>query len=160
MNSVKQQNFIQVAVDLSLIAVNSNIGGPFGAIIVKNGNIVGSSGSNVYRDLNPGTHAEVRAIRDACRNLKTLDLSGCQIYSSAEPCPMCLAAIYWAQISEIYYCNSENNVVAYGYTHKSGNKHQRNNPNRNTSAIQISEGKSLTGSERVKTRLSCTKAII
>jgi tRNA(Arg) A34 adenosine deaminase TadA len=96
---------MQKAVDLAQYSIN-NFKGPFGAIIVKEGNIVGSSGNFSCSDLDPGAHAEVIAIRDACHNLKSLDLSGCQIYSSSEPCPMCMAVIYWAQISEVYFCNA------------------------------------------------------
>ena len=118
MNSEEQQRFMQMAVDLSESSVLNNTGGPFGAIVVKNGTVVGNSAS-AYSKLYAGTHAEVLAIRDACRHLKTLDLSGCQIYSSAEPCPMCLAAIYWAQISEIYYCNTRNNIVSLGHAKSS-----------------------------------------
>ena len=115
----EQEYFMQMAIDLSQYALDNNNNGPFGAIIVKNGNIIGSSGKSVYTDLDVCEHAEVMAIRDACKNLKSLDLTGCQIYSSSEPCPMCLAAIYWAQISSIYYCNSDKEILQYGYMENS-----------------------------------------
>lgn len=107
---------MQMAIDLSQYALDSKTGGPFGAIIVKNGNIIGSSGNCVFRDNDPCAHAEVMAIRDACRNIKSLDLSNCQIYTSSEPCPMCMAAIYWAQLSTVYYCVSESDTQLFGYS--------------------------------------------
>lgn len=110
MTTEEQQYYMQITVDLSQYALDRKNDGPFGAIIVKNGKIVGNSCNVEFRKTNPCDHAEVIAIRDACRNLKTLDLSGCQIFSYSEPCPMCLAAIYWAQITEIYYGKTKNNV--------------------------------------------------
>lgn len=81
-------------------------GGPFGAVIVKDGELVAASSNSVTIDNDPTAHAEVNAIREACRRLGTFDLSGCTIYTSCEPCPMCLGAIYWARISRIYYGNT------------------------------------------------------
>jgi len=83
-----------------------NGGGPFGAVIVKDGKIVAGSSNSVTIDNDPTAHAEVNTIRKACRELGTFDLSGCTIYTSCEPCPMCLGAIYWARISRIYYGNT------------------------------------------------------
>ena len=83
-----------------------NGGGPFGAVIVRDGEIVAGSANSVTRDNDPTAHAEVNTIREACRRLGTFDLSGCTIYTSCEPCPMCLGAIYWARISRIYYGNT------------------------------------------------------
>lgn len=81
-------------------------GGPFGAVIVKNGQIVAGNANRVTIDIDPTAHAEVNTIREACRRLGTFDLSGCTIYTSCEPCPMCLGAIYWAHIDRIYYGNT------------------------------------------------------
>lgn len=81
-------------------------GGPFGAVIVKDGKIVAGSSNSVTIDNDPTAHAEVNTIRQACKTLGTFDLSGCVIYSSCEPCPMCLGAIYWAGISKIFYGNT------------------------------------------------------
>ena len=83
-----------------------NGGGPFGAVIVKDGEIVAGSSNRVTIDNDPTAHAEVNTIREACRKLGTFDLSGCVIYTSCEPCPMCLGAIYWAHIDRIYYGNT------------------------------------------------------
>lgn len=145
----EQQHFMQMAVDLSQYSIDSNIGGPFGAIIVKNGNIIGSSGNCVYRDFDPSAHAEVMAIRDACRNLKSVDLSGCEIYCSSEPCPMCLAAIYWAQISSIFYCNSEREIFDKGYMDKSILQDlQKPKERRRIQSVQIPNNKALKIFER------------
>ena len=83
-----------------------NGGGPFGAVIVKNNTIIAGSSNSVTLDNDPTAHAEVNAIRKACRLLKTFDLSGCTIYTSCEPCPLCLGAIYWSRIDRIYYGNT------------------------------------------------------
>lgn len=84
-----------------------NGGGPFGAVVVKDGKIVGRGMNRVTANNDPTAHAEVTAIRDACNRLKTFDLSGCDIYTSCEPCPMCLGSIYWARINHIYYGNTQ-----------------------------------------------------
>jgi guanine deaminase len=110
--------FMQMAVDQSQYALDSKRGGPFGAVIVKQGKIVGSSGNAVFANTDPTAHAEVMAIRDACTNLQTTDLSGCEMYSSAEPCPLCTAAIYWAKINEIYYSNTEDESMEHGFIDK------------------------------------------
>ncbi|HEX3006936.1 MAG TPA: nucleoside deaminase, partial [Bacteroidales bacterium] len=108
----EQKSYMRIALDLSQNALNRNRE-PFGAIIVKDREIVGCSLTTIRGDNDLSVHAEVLAIRDACKNLKSADLSGCHIYCSSEPCPMCLAAIYWAQISSIFYCNQENKTVTY-----------------------------------------------
>jgi len=86
--------------------VNTKTGGPFGAVIVKDGEIIAASGNSVIRDNDPTAHAEVNAIRMACKNLGTFDLSGAVMYSSCECCPMCYSTSYWARISKIYYAAS------------------------------------------------------
>ena len=86
-------------------------GGPFGAVIVKDGKIVAGSSNSVTIDLDPTAHAEVNTIRKACRQLGTFDLSGCVIYTSCEPCPMCLGAIYWARLDRIYYANNRKDAA-------------------------------------------------
>ncbi len=113
-----KNRFMQMAVDLSQYALDSKCGGPFGAIIVKNGKIIGSSGNRVFADCDPTAHAEVMAIREACKNLKSTDLSGCEIYTSAEPCPLCTAAIYWSKIEAVYYSNTEEESMEYGFADK------------------------------------------
>ena len=93
------------AIELSINSANT-IGGPFGSVIVKDNKII-AEGSNKVTFLNdPTAHGEVVAIREACKKLKTFDLSGCEIYTSCEPCPMCLSAIYWSRLDKIYYANT------------------------------------------------------
>lgn len=94
---------MQLAIDTALDNIKSNNGGPFGAVIVKDGVLIAKSPNTVTTSNDPTAHAEINAIRLACKELKTFDLSGCEIYSSCEPCPMCLSAIYWARISKVYY---------------------------------------------------------
>ncbi len=90
-------------------------GGPFGAVVVKNGEIVGSGHNEVLKNNDPTCHAEMQAIRDACRNLKTFDLTGCELYTSCYPCPMCLSAIIWANIKKVYYGNTAADAAEIGF---------------------------------------------
>lgn len=92
-----------------------NGGGPFGAIIARNGEVVAEASNNVVPHCDPTAHAEVSAIRAACRKLGTFDLSGCEIYTSCEPCPMCLGAIYWARLDKIYWGNSRTDAARIGF---------------------------------------------
>jgi len=97
--------FMREAIRLANESVNRG-GGPFGAVIVKDGEVIAGNSNSVTIDNDPTAHAEVNTIREACRRLGTFDLSGCTIYTSCEPCPMCLGAIYWARISRIFYGNN------------------------------------------------------
>ncbi len=99
------EDFMRRAIALATENVRSNTGGPFGAVIVKDGDIVGEGVNTVTATNDVTAHAEVNAIRAACRNLGTFDLSGCELYTSCEPCPMCWAASYWAHIRTIYHGN-------------------------------------------------------
>lgn len=101
----QDKKFMREAIRLATDSVN-NGGGPFGAVIVKDGEIVAASSNSVTLDNDPTAHAEVNTIRKACKKLNTFDLSGCHIYTSCEPCPMCLGAIYWSHLSRIYYGNT------------------------------------------------------
>lgn len=92
-----------------------NGGGPFGAVIARDGEIVGTGTNRVTLDCDPTAHAEVNAIRDAASRLGTFDLSGCEIYSSCEPCPMCLGAIYWAHLDRLYYGNDKQDAAGVGF---------------------------------------------
>lgn len=106
---------MKIAIRLSEQNVNKALGGPFGAVVVKDGKIIAKSANKVTLKNDPTAHAEVSAIRLACRKLKTFDLSGCVIYTSCEPCPMCLSAIYWAQIGSIYYANTKMDAAKIGF---------------------------------------------
>ena len=102
------------AIELSKDSVR-NGGGPFGAVIAKDGEIVAEGSNCVTIDCDPTAHAEVSTIRKACRKLGTFDLSGCVIFTSCEPCPMCLGAIYWAHLDKIYYANDRKDAAAIGF---------------------------------------------
>jgi len=110
----KTDKFMRKAIALSIENIK-NGGGPFGAIIVKNDKIISTAVNRVTAHTDPTAHAEVNAIRKACRKLKTYDLSGCEIYSSCEPCPMCLGAIYWAHLDKIYYGNTKKDAKNIGF---------------------------------------------
>jgi len=115
MEEVKKK-FMRKAIELSIIGSQYGVGqGPFGAVVVKDGKIVGQGHNKVVATNDPTAHAEVVAIRDACKNLGTFELSDCEIYTSCEPCPMCLSAIYWARIEKIYYGNTRDDAAAIGF---------------------------------------------
>ena len=107
--------FMQEAINLSKKNIDEQCGWPFWAVIVKNGEIVWRWYNHVVKNNDPTAHWEVMAIRDACTNLWTFDLSGCEIYTSCEPCPMCLGAIYWARIWKIYYWNTQKEADEIGF---------------------------------------------
>jgi tRNA(Arg) A34 adenosine deaminase TadA len=107
-----EEKFLRQAIELAKESIK-NGGGPFGAVIVKDGGIIASASNSVTKDLDPTAHAEVNCIRQACRKLGVFNLEGCEIYSSCEPCPMCLSAIYWAHIDKIYYAATKADA-AYG----------------------------------------------
>lgn len=106
---------MQEAVNQSLHGMKNNEGGPFGAVIVKNGEIIGRGNNQVTSTNDPTAHAEVVAIRDACKNLGVFQLDDCIIYTSCEPCPMCLGAIYWARPMKVYYGNSKIDAANIGF---------------------------------------------
>ena len=112
--SEKQKLFMQKAIDLSLDSIKNN-GGPFGAVIVKDGEIIAAESNHVTQHNDPTAHAEVSAIRAACKNIGSFDLSGCELYTSCEPCPMCLGAIYWSHLSRVYYANTRNDAKNAGF---------------------------------------------
>lgn len=103
------------AIKLAQIGVRENQGGPFGCVIVKNDTIVGRGNNRVTSTNDPTAHAEVVAIRDACKNIGTFQLDECEIYTSCEPCPMCLGAIYWARPKVIYYANNRKDAADIGF---------------------------------------------
>jgi len=111
----KELHFMQLAIDLSLQGMRENKGGPFGAIVVKDGVVIGRGHNKVLSTNDPTAHAEVVAIRDACQHLGSFQLEGCEIYTTCEPCPMCLGAIYWARPSKIYYGNTRQHAAEIGF---------------------------------------------
>lgn len=112
--SSEDSKYMQMAIDLSVENVD-NGGGPFGAVIVKDGKVLSTGVNRVVPDNDPTAHAEVSAIRQACGSLKTYKLEGCTIYSSCEPCPMCLSAIYWAGIRRLCYGNTKADAKAIDF---------------------------------------------
>ena len=109
------KDFMKIAIELSDNNIDSNKGGPFGACVVKDGQIVGKGTNRVLKDNDPTAHAEVMAIREACKHLNTYDLSDCELYTSSYPCPMCLSAIFWANIKKVYYAATKEDVSNIGF---------------------------------------------
>lgn len=109
------KKYMQIAIELSINSID-NGGGPFGAVIVKNGEIIAQSSNSVTKDNDPTAHAEINAIRMAAKKLNHFDLSGCEIYSSCEPCPMCLGAIYWSGIKRLYFANTRKDAEEAGFS--------------------------------------------
>lgn len=107
--------YMKLAKALSEENLSTNSGGPFGSCIVKNGNIIGKGSNHVLSHNDPTAHAEIVAIREACRNLGTYDLSGCELYASCYPCPMCLSAIIWSNVKKVYYGNTKEDAADIGF---------------------------------------------
>ncbi len=107
--------FMELADRLAKDNLKTNAGGPFGACIVKDGKVVGRGSNHVLENNDPTAHGEVMAIRDACKNLGTYDLSGCELYTSCFPCPMCLSASVWANIKKVYYGNTKEDAANIGF---------------------------------------------
>jgi len=107
--------FMERAIQLSIEGVRSGRGGPFGAVIVKDGKILAEGANQVTSTNDPTAHAEVLAIRRACEKLGVFELKECEIYTSCEPCPMCLGAIYWARLARIYFANTANDAAEFGF---------------------------------------------
>ena len=111
----EQKKFMREAIRISMENVSSGTGGPFGAVIVHDGVIIASGSNDVTSINDPTAHAEVMAIRAACKILNTFQLHGCEIYCSCEPCPMCLGAIYWARLDKIYYANTKKDAAEINF---------------------------------------------
>ena len=113
MDGVSQ--YLDQAFDDAIESVKNNHGGPFGAVIVRDGKIIGRGVNRVISENDPTAHAEVMAIRNACKNIGHFDLTGATIFTTCEPCPMCLSAIYWANIQEVYYCSTRKDAESIGF---------------------------------------------
>jgi tRNA(Arg) A34 adenosine deaminase TadA len=112
----REDNFMMEAIKLSIKGMRENDGGPFGCVIVRGDEIIGRGNNKVTSTNDPTAHAEVVAIRDACKNAGTFQLNDCEIYTSCEPCPMCLGAIYWANPKAIYYANTRIDAEEIGFS--------------------------------------------
>lgn len=111
----REEKFMQEAIALSKQGMDNNEGGPFGCVIVKDDKVVGRGNNKVTSNNDPTAHAEVVAIRDACNTLGTFQLDDCEVFTSCEPCPMCLGAIYWARPKAIYFANTRDDAADAGF---------------------------------------------
>ncbi len=109
------QKFMLRAIEISHKRMSQGFGGPFGAVIVKNGEVIAEGYNKVTSANDPTAHAEISAIREACEKLDTFNLEGCEIYTSCEPCPMCLSAVYWARLDRLYFSNTREDAAAIGF---------------------------------------------
>ena len=107
--------YMNIAKELSDDNLKTNVGGPFGACVVKNGEVIGKGSNHVLSNNDPTAHAEIMAIRDACKNINSYDLSECEIYTSCYPCPMCLSAIIWSNVKKVYYGNTKEDAANIGF---------------------------------------------
>ena len=107
--------YMKIAKELSDDNLKTNVGGPFGACIVKNGKIIGKGSNHVLSNNDPTAHEGIMAIRHACKNINTYDLSDCELYTYCFPCPMCLSAIIWANIKKVYYGNTKEDATKIGF---------------------------------------------
>lgn len=112
---MKKQDIMNIACEEALSTMEQGKGGPFGAAVVKEGKLISVSSNTVLSSLDPTAHAEINAIRQACKILGTYDLTGCELYATGYPCPMCLSAIIWANIEKVYFCNSVEEASKIGF---------------------------------------------
>ncbi|PCI30676.1 tRNA-specific adenosine deaminase [Candidatus Kaiserbacteria bacterium] len=108
------QEYLNEAIDISVQSIKDG-GGPFGAVIVKDGEIIARGSNGVTKDTDSTAHAEIVAIREACKALNSFQLTGCTLYSSTEPCPMCLGAVYWARFDSVYFSSTKEDAANYGF---------------------------------------------
>lgn len=107
--------YMKIAKELAEENLKTNVGGPFGACVVKNGKIIGKGSNQVLGSNDPTAHAEIVAIREACKNINSYDLSDCELYANCYPCPMCLSAIIWSNIKKVYFGNSKEDAAKIGF---------------------------------------------
>jgi guanine deaminase len=115
MDVIEKIKFMNEAIRLSRETMQAGKGGPFGCVVVKDGKIIARGANRVTSDNDPTAHAEIVAIRQACHVLGTFQLTGCTVFTSCEPCPMCLGAIYWARPEKVYYANTRSDAAAIGF---------------------------------------------
>lgn len=141
--------YINEANNLAKENLTTNNGGPFGAVVVKDGKIVGKGNNNVLANNDPTAHAEIMAIRDACKKLQTYNLEGCVLYTSCYPCPMCISAIIWSNIKEVYYGNTQKDADEIGFRDdKIYEFIEKMSTSQNTNLIKLTE---LDRNETIKT---------
>ncbi len=109
-------DYMKMAVDATIEGMNKKFGGPFGATIVRGDEVIAAVSNTMMRDTDPSAHAEMVAIREACKKLDTMDLSDCVIYATCEPCPMCMGAIIWSGVKEVHYCSTRDDAKEHGFS--------------------------------------------
>lgn len=109
-------NYFKLASEATLEGIRNGVGGPFGATIVRNGEVVAAVGNTVLKDTDISGHAEMVAVREACKKLDTLDLSDCEVYATCEPCPMCVGVMMWANIKKVYYSSTRDDAAQHGFS--------------------------------------------
>ncbi|MBP1930991.1 nucleoside deaminase [Ammoniphilus resinae] len=112
---MEREKWMEMAIQLALDNVTKGHGGPFGAVVVKDGKVIGVGRNEVTANNDPTAHAEIQAIREACSHLGDFQLAGCEIYTSCEPCPMCIGAIYWSRPKAVYYACSKEDAARIGF---------------------------------------------
>lgn len=147
-NSDYDSKYMKIAAELSSENIDSG-GGPFGAVIVKDGEIISTGVNRVTAENDPTAHAEIKAIREACHKLGTFQLEGCTVYSSCEPCPMCLSALYWAGVKKIYYGNTKEDAEAINFSDKFIYEEIEKNPrDRKTPGIHVANSGAIDAFEK------------
>lgn len=142
--------YMKIAKELSDDNLKTNVGGPFGACVVENGKIIGKGSNHVLENNDPTAHAEIMAIREACKNINTYDLSGCELYTTCYPCPMCLSAIIWSNIKKVYYGNTKEDAMNIGFRDDYIYRYIKNLTD-NNSDNSVLELKCLDREETIKT---------
>lgn len=114
--SIEMDKYFNLAAKATIEGMQRRDGGPFGATIVRNGEVVAAVGNTMMRDTDPSAHAEMVAIREACKKLGTMDLSDCEVYATCEPCPMCVGVMMWANIKKVYYSSTRDDAAEHGFS--------------------------------------------
>ncbi|MFF2450066.1 nucleoside deaminase [Neobacillus sp. NPDC058068] len=109
-------DYMKLAADATLVGMANKIGGPFGATIVRGDEVIAAVSNTMMRDTDPSAHAEMVAVREACKKLGTMDLSDCVVYATCEPCPMCVSVMIWAGIKDVYYCSTRDDAAEHGFS--------------------------------------------
>jgi len=109
-------DYMKLAADATIVGMANKVGGPFGATIVRGDEVIAAVSNTMMRDTDPSAHAEMVAVREACKKLGTMDLSDCVIYATCEPCPMCVSVMIWAGIKDVYYCSTRDDAAEHGFS--------------------------------------------
>ncbi len=143
---IDKKEIMKKAIEFCKSTSSKGIGGPFGAAVVKDNKIICITSNTVLKDNDPTAHAEINAIREACKILGTYDLTGCELYATGAPCPMCLSAIIWANIKDVYYCNTVKDAEEIGFRDEPIYKYikgEKSSVNLEIKRVELKEGKDL-----------------